>query len=429
MRSRTRTIAILIAFASLLIFTAALACAQQRRPTWGQILIVGGHYDNTAELYDPVSNRFAPEPSTPRMKDRGRSTATLLVTGPNAGKVLIAGGDNRNNVARASTELYDPATNTVVPGPAMHTPRSGHFAAVIGYGPNAGKILIAGGLNAENETLSSTELYDPAANAFLPGPRMAATCALCPVTVIRSGKNAGKMLISGYYDPHSGGGQTELYDPATNKFLAGPKTKMLLVYTATTIPSGKNADKILIVGAVDVASVKDVALTELYDPTANKFVPGPAMREIREDHTATVITSGPNSGKILIAGGEHSNSGTRGGGASLASTELYDPGTNSFAPGPPMNTPRVAHTATVIRSGKNAGKILIAGGIQKDVDKDGRGILVTLSSTELYDPVTNKFAPPADTPKMNEPRFDTVAVQLPPAPPTTGRLSRVRKNG
>ncbi|MDO8434491.1 MAG: kelch repeat-containing protein [Candidatus Binatus sp.] len=49
-------------------------------------------------------------------------------------------------------------------------------------------------------------------------------------------------------------------------------------------------------------------------------------------------------------------------GGDLASTELYDPDTNTIAPGPAMNTRRFGHTATVILSGKNAGKILIAGG-------------------------------------------------------------------
>lgn len=78
-----------------------------------------------------------------------------------------------------------------------------------------------------------------------------------------------------------------------------------------------------------------------------------------------------------------------------------------------MNSRRVAHTATVILSGKNAGKILIAGGMDKDADKNGGGVDHGVSSTELYDPATNTFAP---GPKMNWDRLDAVAVQLPPAP-------------
>jgi hypothetical protein len=78
-----------------------------------------------------------------------------------------------------------------------------------------------------------------------------------------------------------------------------------------------------------------------------------------------------------------------------------------------MNTRRVVHTATLILSGKNTGKILIAGGMDEDADHNGGGIFHGVSSTELYNPVTNTFAP---GPKMNWERADAVAVQLPPAP-------------
>ena len=49
------------------------------------------------------------------------------------------------------------------------------------------------------------------------------------------------------------------------------------------------------------------------------------MNAARYGATASVLTVGPNAGKILIAGGAD-NTG------SLATTELYDPATNTFAP-------------------------------------------------------------------------------------------------
>jgi hypothetical protein len=413
--SRIGAIAIPIACALAVAFAAQPAHAQRRHPTWGQILIPGGRgdgtNDDTADLYDPASNRFASEIATPRMKGRVWATATVLVNGPNAGKVLIAGGDNTNGIPRASTELYDPATNAVVDGPAMKTPRSGHTATAIPSGPHAGRILFAGGTDADGSKLSSTELYDPATNTFSPGPVIGAACSLCTATVIASGKNAGRILIANHYDSRGPGALLELYDPAVNKFITGPRMNMPDVYSATAIPSGKNAGKVLIVGAIDTTdkvSQEALAQTGLYDPDANTFSPGPSVRNIRRYHTATVITSGPNAGKILIAGGGNWFDDSR----LLASTELYDPDTNVFSPGPSMNTGRARHTATPILSVKNAGKILIAGGV-KSV---GKGVVAMLSSTELYDPVANKFAPPGDTPEMNELRSDTVAVQLPPAP-------------
>jgi hypothetical protein len=50
-----------------------------------------------------------------------------------------------------------------------------------------------------------------------------------------------------------------------------------------------------------------------------------------------------------------------------------------------MNTARLDATATLLPNGK----VLIAGGLSIS-------LLMSLASTELYDPATNKFAPPAD---------------------------------
>ncbi len=397
--------AVLIALSWTLIFAVQPAHTQRRHPTWGEILISGGYIDNAIELYDPALNRFAPEIAMPRMKRRDGGTATVLVSGPNAGKVLLAGGGNRNGIARASTELYDPATDTVAPGPPMHIPREGHIAAMITLGPRAGMILIAGGRDAGNHRLSSAELYDPEASRFSPGSTMGVTCDHCPATTITSGKNAGKTLIAGCYDSDGQAALIELYDPVANKFIDGPRTNMLRVYSATAIPSGTSAGKVLIIGAIETASQKITALTGFYDPDSNVFSPGPMVKNIRNGHTATVITSGPDAGKVLIAGGGNWVDDS----PMLASTELYDPGSNVFSPGPSMSTGRAGHTATVIISGKNTGKILIAGG----VNSDGVHPVATLSSTELYDPATNTFAP---GPEMNWARADAVAVQLPPAP-------------
>ena len=327
---------------------------------------------------------------------------------------MLAGGDNRNDVPRASTEFYDPATNTVVNGPAMKSPRSGHIAIAITSGPKAGKILFAGGMGAEGDVLASTELYDPDRNTFSPGPSMRVACALCTATVIASGKNAGRILIAGGYDPHGVLGATQLYDPAVNAFVPGPIMHPARVaFTATIIPSGKNAGKILIAGGTRLDGDDNDNSTQLYDPATDKFVRGPAMKSERDKATATAIVSGPNAGKILIAGGEHDDLDEKGRLISLVSTELYDPDSNTITPGPTMNTRRVVHTATLILSGKNAGKILIAGGMDEDADHNGGGIFHGVSSTELYDPVTNTFAP---GPEMNWTRADAVALQLPPAP-------------
>jgi hypothetical protein len=100
---------------------------------------------------------------------------------------------------------------------------------------------------------------------------------------------------------------------------------------------------------------------------------------------------------VLIAGGVGTDY--------LSSTELYDPVSNSFAAPastPLMNTPRRSATATLLPNGK----VLIAGGWNTSMHID-------LTSTELYDPVTNTFAASASTPVMNTARDQAAAVLLP----------------
>jgi Kelch motif len=65
-----------------------------------------------------------------------------------------------------------------------------------------------------------------------------------------------------------------------------------------------------------------------------------------------------------------------------------------------MNTARYAATATLLPNGE----VLIAGG--------GNG---GLSSTELYDPVSNTFAAAAATPVMNTGRFPSARRSCPTA--------------
>jgi N-acetylneuraminic acid mutarotase len=65
-------------------------------------------------------------------------------------------------------------------------------------------------------------------------------------------------------------------------------------------------------------------------------------------HTATPLASG----RILVVGGSRGSSG-------LASAELYDPDSNTWAPVGSMTSTRSEHTATLLPSGK----VLIAGGV------------------------------------------------------------------
>ena len=419
---------------------------QRAHRTWGQILIVGDELNDgprpmegvgdepqrrrpmvyAAEVYDPATNRFASPPPA-MLQGRIGAAAIVIKEGPNAGKVLIAGGYSQEYRSISWSELYDPANGTFTMGAEMNDEINSQPAIEVRYGPKAGWILIAGTRPAV--------MYDPIANHFDEGPEMICDQAFYTATSIASGPKAGRILFAGgdtSPSPHDKGicscyGPSELYDPATNAFEPGaPMNTGRYKHTATPLTSGPNAGKILLVGGILVEPFDEnhpdrivaLASTEIYDPATNTFAPAPSetptMKTARANHTATVISAGPDAGKILIAGGEQNDRTT------LSSTELYDPTTNRFTPGPALHSPRTRHLAIPIVWGLEAGKILIAAGVVNDPDNrvaclGGKDCdFPPLDSTELYDPIGNRFI---SGPKMHGAPGQAIAVQLPSAPP------------
>ena len=213
--------------------TKAAQVGEPATPAGGKILIAGGYstsmdgFTATTELFDPVSGTFAPANQTASMNSsREEATASLLTSGPDSGDVLIAGGAGLETVTiLASTELYNSATNTFAPAnetASMNAARGSATATALTTGPNAGKILIAGGANAV-DSLASTELYNPATNSFAPpGETASMNVARYGATanVITIGPNAGDILIAAGANNIDSLGSTELYEPAANTFAA-----------------------------------------------------------------------------------------------------------------------------------------------------------------------------------------------------------------
>ncbi|MGH7813952.1 MAG: hypothetical protein ACREQI_08125 [Candidatus Binataceae bacterium] len=413
---------------------------------------------SSADWFDPVAVGFLPPPP-PFQGNQwmafgpALATATLITNGPNAGKILIAGGMDTAipppGFSGASvtneTELYDPGSGAFTLGPSMNSPRVGHTATLIATGPNAGDILIAGGAldtSGGNSwtVLASTDLYDPASNTFFPAastPALTNARAGHTATTIASGANAGQILLAGGCCDANGNdlASTDIYIPSTNSFAPGSDMNVFrgppvvfqespqnfpdyTGHTATAITTGPLAGDIFIAGGANSQTSDNLnASTEIFDPETGLFFFGPNLFTRRTCQTATVIPSGPNAGKILIAGGFLSADLDNDGDpadpadyAALVSTEIYDPATNSIVPGPNMTAARALQTATVIGSGPDAGDILIAGGVSATGNDTA---YVPLASTEIYDSAANTFSP---GPPMEATRYDAAAIPLPANP-------------
>ncbi len=126
-------------------------------------------------------------------------------------------------------------------------------------------------------------------------------------------------------------------------------------YTQTLLATGK----VLVTGGFDASNLA-LASSELFDSATGTFAATGAMAIKRTYHTGTLL----QSGKVLVVGG-----------GSTMSAELYDTSTGAFtAAGVPKQS-HSNHSAIVLASGK----VLIASGSFS-------------TSAEIYSPSTNTFA-------------------------------------
>jgi WD40 repeat protein len=309
---------------------------------------------------------------------RAGNTTTLLANG----KVLVTGGyDGTDRLA--SSELYDPATGTWSETGALSLGRSRPTAILL---PN-GKVLAASGSIAAGGVRTLTcELYDPAAGSWSNTGAMLAGRAGHTATLLPN----GKVLVAG---GDSGPNQSplsssELYDPSAGTWTpADPMTSVRTFHTAILLLNGK----VLVAGGSSDASTAFLSSAELYDPATGIWEATGRMTSARAYHTMTLLPDG----QVLIAGGQNNS-------ATFASAELYDPATGTWKTTGAMKGSRSGHCATLLPEGK----VLVAGGS----DGGFTTFIVTLSSAELYDPASGKWAP---TGSLNTARDSQKATLLP----------------
>jgi hypothetical protein len=311
--------------------------------TDGTVLLAGGQGAATAEKYDPSTKKFTSTTGSMSVARDGH-TATLLKTG----KVLITGGQASFGAAPyATAELFDPSTGMFTPTTGnMSVARTGHNATLLADG----KVLITGG-----NTLTA-DLFDPASGMFTPTTGHMLAARLNDTATLFTN---GKVLITGGL---SGGAvaTAELYDPSTKTFSAttGTMAAARTYHTATLLTTGPNAGKVLVAGGTATT-----ATAELYDPTLGTFSTIAAMTSTRQRQTATLLSDG----SVLIAGGSESDANVN----ILAAAELFDPNSGTFTATGGMLTPRIVHTATLLKDGT----VLVTGGLN---------VAGTLATAELY---------------------------------------------
>ena len=284
----------------------------------GRVLVLGGHdtyeshvwtIDNTGEIYDPGSDTWASVagPLTPR----DYYSVTLLADG----RVLVVGGVDASDSALGSCELYDPATGKwtetgSLPPRVRHTlpppwgtRAYGHTATLLADG----RVLLAGGYDSDVEMapVSEADVYDPATGQWTMA-EMGASRVYHTATLLAD----GRVMVTGGDWPNCGGGA----------------------------------------GCLDGV----VMTTEIYDPRTNGWSAGPPLRAPRESYTATLL----RDGSLLLVGGTRNNPGSPYSWTVLGEVDTSPAPGAPFISAPSLHTPREGHTTTLLADGS----VLAVGG-------------------------------------------------------------------
>jgi len=231
-------------------------------------------------------------------------------------------------------------------------------------------VLLAGGVDWTGATLSSTEVWNPATSASTKTLPMNATRQQHTATALLD----GTILIAGGYDavgnPQS---SAEIFNPSTGSFTltTGSMTAPRAAHTATLLTSGPLAGQVLIAGGCCTSNNKALNTAELYNPSTQAFRATGTLPVATMGQSATLLPDGT----VLLAGGTDA----RGSLTSLAETDLYYPLAGVFQLSGRLNNARQGHSATLL----NSGQILVAGGWRIGDDPT--------STTELYNPPSRTF--------------------------------------
>lgn len=273
----------------------------------GRVLVAGGMGEMTstsAEVYDPVTKRFAPTGAMGTA--RHSHTATVL----SDGRVWLAGGYDAAGRYLASAEVYDPATGGVSPAGGLTAARAGHVAVRL----EDGRVLVVGGVGEGWTFLASAELYDPATGRSTPTGSMGeareshVAVRLSDGDVLIVGGHRGRrveMKVSR---------SIERYDVTAGAFAeAGEMTVRRHKHDAVLLGDGR----VLIVGGADERDrAGQHQSAEVFDPRTGRSARTGDLTRPRYKLAGTTVQLA--DGRWLVAGG-------------AARAEVYDPRAGVFA--------------------------------------------------------------------------------------------------
>ena len=328
----------------------------------GRVLVAGG-FTGVAN-----NNFIAPEP-VPVVQTFDFETATwgligsfdgLSVTGPGTyastialadGRVLGIGIFEQGERVTGSRVILDQGANSWTELPPNALARGLPELTLL----DDGRVLATGGFMSRGqsgpglELGTAVEIYDPATAEWHEAPDMNETHEYQAVVLMGDGQVLALGGRALNFDPSD---RAEIYDPDTNEWtLTGSMNVPLSFPVAIALSDGR----VLVTGVSDLNADDPDPVSEIYDPDSGTWSLTGPMLHVRNFHTLTLLPDG----RVLAVGGEDL-AGERN--APHATTEIFDPGTDTWSPGPDLAEPRFDHSATLLPDGR----IFLAGGIGVD---------------------------------------------------------------
>ena len=341
----------------------------------GRVLVVGGEashsrssrgFLDSIEIWDPASNEFTASGGMQRVTWGDQVEGPSLFRMVDGRTLLVPTGCECRSPGTTPAQVWDPVSGAK---PLENVLVRGNGFTTIQL--SSGGILVAGGVvDPVYDANTAAEVWDPIADAIEPTGPLGHARIDAVATLLKD----GRVLILGGFDRVGGDldyvdvavPEAEIWNPASGTFSTaftfeigpGPSVRRGHRVSALTLLDGR----VLVV---------DEAGGRVWDPVANTLSEAGTFRETRREFTATLLADG----RVLVAGGKQTV--PDGGGSPTASTELWDPSTSRFEPGPELAEARAGHTATLLADGR----VLIVGGYRAGSGLDG----VLLA--ELWEPV------------------------------------------
>ncbi|CAM6000928.1 unnamed protein product, partial [Sphagnum balticum] len=336
----------------------------------GNVLVAGGYgtigYINTAELYNATTGVWTLTGNLTYA--RYSHTATLLTNG----NVLVAGGDSIGNTA----EVYNASTGVWTVTSSLTYARDAHTATLL----TNGNVLVAAGYNGDSGDLNSAEVYNSTTGVWTLTSNLTYARYSHTATLLSN----GNVLVAG---GDSVGNTAEVYFIGFGKILLffSLKTKFFSLVAGCNMTSFASNGAVVSFAASEPGTVNEacptgyfgsviqtcnsgslnwtyvsgscsdasyyVYTTQVYNRSSNQWTAVGLMTDERIYHGGVVL----NDGSVFVCGGSY---GVSTAADTLATTEIYNVTTKTWAASSNMQYGRFFHTVTLLQNGT----VLITGG-------------------------------------------------------------------